>query len=168
MVKTLADGRILLTALTTKPADINAITVAEMEAGQKISCRIMKSDYQLGATGDSTLPETELCVVGEGQALGATSYGGNITVFRYLDSEGIADVEDDFAWDLVKEKGTELVLVEREGPLESAAVAAGQEYSAYVVQTGTPQKPSNRTEGYIKRTVQLAVLQAAENKVFAA
>lgn len=168
MPKTLADGRIALWALTTKPADLNAVTVAELEAGEKISCRILKSDYQLGATGDNTISETELCQLGEGQALGSTTYGGSITVFRYLDPEtGLPEADEDFAWDLFKERGTTLYLVEREGPLENAAPTSGQEYSAYEVQTGTPQKPSNRTEGYIKRTVTLAVSRAAENKAIA-
>lgn len=163
MPKMIADGRIALWALTEKPADLKAVTVAEITAGKKISCQILKSDYQLGASGDSTITETALCVKGEGQALGATQYTGQVTVFRELDLEGKPVTEEDFAWDLFKERGTTLWLVEREGPLEDAEVAAGQEYSVYEVQTGTPQKPSNRTEGYIKRTVVLAVARAEEN-----
>lgn len=164
MPKTLADGRILLTALTIIPKDLNKITVAELQAGKKISCRILKSDYELGATGSDTVEETELCKIGKGQAAGLTSYSGKLTVFRYLTAEGKADAQEDFAWDMFKEKGTELVLVEREGPDEAQPWAEGDEYSAYVVTTDTPQKPSDRTSGYIKRTVTLMVGAAAENK----
>lgn len=168
MPKALADGRILLTALTTPPANINAITVAELEAGKKISCRILKSDYALGPTASATVSETELCKLGEGQAFGLASYEGSLTVFRYLDEAGKAVAEDDFAWDLLKEKGTELVLVEREGPVESKAWESGDEYSAYEVTTDNPQPPSDRTSGYIKRVIPLAVANAALNKAVAA
>ena len=41
--------------------------------------------------------------------------------------------------------------------------AAGQEVSVYEVNTDTPQKPSDRNSGYIKRVVPLAVLDAREN-----
>lgn len=164
MPKTLADGRILLMALTTPPKDINNITLAEIQAGKKISCRILKSDYELGATGSDTVEETELCKVGKGQAAGLTSYSGKLTVFRYLNSEGKADTEEDFAWEMFREKGTELVLVEREGPAESSPWAEGDEYSAYAITTDTPQKPSDRASGYIKRTVTLMVGAAAENR----
>ena len=168
MPKMIADGRIALWALTEKPADLKAVTVEEIKAGKKISCHILKSDYQLGASGDSTITETVLCVKGEGQALGATQYAGQITIIRELDASGKPAVEEDFTWDLFKERGTTIWLVEREGPLEDADPEAGQEYSIYEVQTGTPQKPSNRVEGYIKRTVTLAVVRAEENLPIAA
>lgn len=168
MPKTIADQKITLWALTEKPADMSAVTVTEIEAGKKISCNIMKSDYQLGASGDNMISEGALCEPGEGQALGSTTYSGNITVFRYYDEKGVPNPEEDWLFDMVREKGTTLYLVEREGPVETTAPSAGQEVSAYEVQTGTPQKPSNRTEGYIKRTISLAVLSAAENKAIAA
>ena len=168
MPKTLADGRILLTALTTPPADINKITITELNAGKKISCRILKSDYALGPSGSQTVPETELCKKGQGQAFGQSAYTGTITVFRYLDSEGIPETTDDEAFTLMREKGTELVLVEREGPDESKAWAASDEYCAYQVTTDDPQPPSDRTSGYIKRTIPLAVSNAALYKKVAA
>ncbi len=100
MPKTLADGRILLTALTTPPANIAAITGAELASGKKISCRIMKSDYTLGPTGSDTVDETEMCKLGKGQAFGQSNYSGTITVFRYLDDVGVAVVVDDFAFEM--------------------------------------------------------------------
>lgn len=162
-MKTLADGRILLVALQTKPANLKAPTVAELAAGKKISCRVMKSDYALGAESDSQITEQEMCKKGEGNAPGPTSYAGSLTVFRYFDDAGKAVVADDFAWDLLKEKGTELVLVEREGPLESKPFEEGDEVSLYEVITNTPTKPSDRFAGYTKRTVTLSVSDAAEN-----
>ena len=156
MPKTLADGRILLTALKTKPKNLAALTVEELKAGTKISCRILKSDFQLGPTGSATVEETELCKKGQGQAFGESAATGSVTPFRYLDETGKPDAENDVAFDLLKEKGTELVLVRRDGPVESKEWEAGDEYSAFEVTTDDPQYPTE-TAGYIKRIVPLAV-----------
>lgn len=161
--KTLADGRITLWALTTKPANMANITLAEITAGKKISCRIMKSDYALGADSDTDITEQEMCKTGEGKAPGPTSYAGNITVFRYLDEQGKSVEADDFVWDLIKKKGTTIWLVEREGPIESKEVAGGDIVSVYEVVLGTPTKPSDRFAGYIKRSAKLNVMDAVEN-----
>lgn len=165
MPKMLADARIAVWALTEKPADLAAVTVEEINAGKEISCQILKSDYQLGATGDNTISEPALCVKGEGQSLGSTTYGGNVTVYRYYDETGKPNTEEDFAFDLFKERGATFWLVEREGPEVTAAVEAGQEYSIYEVQPGAAVKPSNRSEGNIKRTFTLAVQAAEENRL---
>lgn len=161
--KTLADGRIALWALTTKPKDIAKPTVTEINAGKKISCRIMKSDYALGADSDTEITEQEMCKAGEGKAPGPTSYAGNITVFRYLDEDGKPVVADDFVWDLIKKKGSTIWLVEREGPDESRLLEIGDIVSVYEVVLGTPTKPSDRFAGYIKRTAKLNIMDAAED-----
>ena len=164
MPKTLADGRILLTALLTPPADINAIKLSELNAGKKLSCRILKSDYQLGPTGSETIDEVEACKKGKGQAWGQSNYAGNVTVFRYLDELGVAVIEDDYAFEMFKEKGAEVTLVEREGPDEAKPWAADDVYCAYEVSNDDLQPPSDRFSGYIKRQVPLAVTNAALNK----
>lgn len=160
--KTLADGRIALWALTAKPTNIATPSVSEINAGKKISCHIMKSDYALGADSDSEITEQEMCKTGEGKAPGPTSYAGNLTVFRYLDDNGQPDPSEDFVWDLIKKKGTTIWLVEREGPVESKNIAEGDIVSVYEVVLGTPTKPSDRFAGYIKRTAKLNVMNAAE------
>ncbi|MEW6894462.1 hypothetical protein V3M68_02855 [Trueperella pyogenes] len=156
MPKTLADGRILLTALKTKPKDIKKITATELKAGVKISCRVMKSGFELGPTGSATITETELCKVGEGQAFGLSSASGKLTVFRYLDETGKASEDEDVAFELFKKKGTQLWLVRRDGPPEAKEWAEGDEYSAFEVTTDDPQFPAENT-GYIKRVIPLAV-----------
>ena len=160
--KTLADGRITLWALTAKPQNIATPSVTEINAGKKISCHIMKSDYALGADSDTEITEQEMCKTGEGKAPGPTSYAGNLTVFRYLDDNGQPDPSEDFVWDLIKKKGTTIWLVEREGPVESKNIAEGDIVSVYEVVLGTPTKPSDRFAGYIKRTAKLNVMNAAE------
>lgn len=163
--KTLADGRIALWALTTKPKDMAKPDVSEISAGKKISCRIMKSDYALGADSDTEITEQEMCKTGEGKAPGPTSFAGNLTVFRYLDEAGKPVADDDFVWDLIKKKGTTIWLVEREGSVESKNIAVGDIVSVYEVVLGTPTKPSDRFAGYIKRTSKLNIMDAAEDVV---
>ena len=161
--KTLADGRIALWALTTKPKDMAKISVEEIKAGKKISCHIMKNDYALGAESDTEITEQEMCKKGEGKAPGPTTYAGNITVLRYLDEAGKPVAADDFVWDLIKKKGTTIWLVEREGPVESNEIASGDIVSVYEAVLGTPTKPSDRFAGYIKRTAKLNIMDAAED-----
>lgn len=161
--KTLADGRIALWALTTKPSNMAMPSVPEINAGKKISCYIMKSDYALGADSDTEITEQEMCKTGEGKAPGPTSYAGNLTVFRYLDEAGKPVAVDDFVWDLIKKKGTPIWLVEREGPDESKPITEGDIVSVYEAILGTPTKPSDRFAGYIKRTAKLNIMDAAED-----
>ena len=161
--KTLADGRIALWALTAKPKNLAKPTVTEITAGKKISCRILKNDYALGAESDTEINEQEMCKKGEGKAPGPTTYAGNITVLRYLDEAGKPVAADDFVWDLIKKKGTTIWLVEREGPDESKEIENDDIVSVYEAVLGTPTKPSDRFAGYIKRTAKLNIMDAAED-----
>ena len=170
-VKTLADGRIALVALTTKPVNLSAPTLAEITAGKHLECQIMKSDYKLGSTGSSTVPEQEMCKKGEGNAPGPASFEGVLTVFRYLDpatGKPAAGGEDDYAWKMLKTAGTPLWLVEREGPEADVAFASGDEVAVYEVLTGHRTKPDDRFSGYIKRTVAMFVQDADEDATVAA
>lgn len=161
--KTLADGRIALWALTTKPKNLAKPAVEEIKAGKKISCHILKNDYALGAESDTEINEQEMCKKGEGKAPGPTTYAGNITVLRYLDEAGKPVAADDFVWDLIKKKGTTIWLVEREGPDEAKELEIGDIVSVYEAVLGTPTKPSDRFAGYIKRTAKLNIMDAAED-----
>lgn len=168
MPKTLADQKIRLTWLTTRPVDPTAPTVTELEGGVDLSCSIMKSDYQLGATGDQTISESALCEPGAGNDMGATDYAGTVTVFRMLDDTGKADLEEDVAFAALKTKGTKGWIVEREGPRYDVAWTAADEVEVYEVTTGSVQKPSDRSAGYIKRTIPLGVQNAWTDAVVAA
>lgn len=164
----LSDGNITLWAATQKPAKMDAPTVAEIKAAKRIDCFINKQDYKLGATGSSTINETALCKRGEGKAFGPSAYEGSVTPFWYLDAAG-KPVEDEMAaWNMLKTKGTTLYLIEREGPDVEAEPSVGEIVSVYEVSTDEPQPPSSRTEGYVKRIVPLAVLDARTNVTIAA
>ncbi|WP_159622673.1 hypothetical protein [Ruania rhizosphaerae] len=167
MPKTLADGRVKLTALTTKPADVAAITITELGAGTEAACSINKSDYRLSATGSTPITEQEMCRKGEGNTPGPTQYEGSVTPFWYLDETGQPDPAAMEVWDLLKTKGTTLWLVERDGPEEDVDWAEGDEYVVYEVVTDEPQVPTDRFTGFIKRIVPLGV-QWKETGVVAA
>ena len=155
MPKVLADGRIKLVALTTAPANPAAPTVAELNAGIDISCKVMHSDYSLGPTDSDTMDEKELCALGNGVVLGSSNYAGSITIFRYLDEAGTPDAAEDVAWDLFKEKGAVIWLYEREGQKYTEGFAVGDVVDGFEFTTDWPKPPSSRT-GYIKRGITLA------------
>ena len=159
MPKTLADARTRLAILTTKPTDVKAISAAILEGGIDASCRILKSDYRLSPTASDTVPDTELCSEGNAVTYGASNYEGSVTPFWYLDEDGKSDVAEDEVYQALKEKGTQLWFVEREGPRYDEPWAAGDAYEVYEVVTDNPQKPSDRA-GYIKRVVPLGVQHA--------
>lgn len=170
MPKSLADGRIKLTALPARPTNINAITATEAAAGTDISCDILFSDYSLGPSGSDTIDEKALCTQGNFQALGASNFSGNnISPFRYFDAATKQpDVAEDATFQMMKDKGTLLYLIERESAKAATEDwAEGDEYSYYEVYTDDPQRVDVGT-GFIKRRIALAVQNAALNKTIAA
>ena len=167
MPKTLADARTRLAILTTKPANLSAPTIAELTAGIDASCRVLKSDYRLSPVASDTVADTELCSEGNAVTFGASNYEGSVTPFWYLDSTGKSETTEDVVYQALKEKGSELWFVEREGPRYDQAWAAGDVVEVYHVITDNPQKPTDRS-GYIKRTVPLGVQRADITAVVAA
>lgn len=156
---TLADGRTRLVALTTAPADPEAVTATEANAGVRLECRILKSDFRLSPTASDTIPDTKLCAEGNAVSYGASNYEGTVTPFRELTAAGAADPTNDIAWDTLKAKGTHLWLLKSEGKKHTEDFAADDEYSLFEVITDNPQDPSDRG-GYIKRVVPLGVQDA--------
>lgn len=171
--KTLADGKIKLLILPTRPANIKAPTVLELTATDVIdaSCNILKSDYRISAADSQTVEEAALCEEGTAAAWGRSNYEGNVTSFRYFDplKPGSVDTTGDQVFQALKNKGVTLWLVEREtGKTYDQPIEAGDEVSIYEVQADNPQKPGNQTEGYIKRVHKLTVKAAAEHVAVAA
>ena len=166
MPLTLADGRTRLVALETIPADPAALTAAVINAGVKLHDRILKSDFRLSPTASDTVADTPLSNEGNAVAFGASNYEGTVSPFRYLEADGTADPVNDVAWDLLKEKGSEMLLVKSQGKKASEAFATGDEYDAFLIITDNPQDPTDRG-GYVKRIVPLGVQNAWLNKVVA-
>lgn len=158
MPKTIADERIRLVLLPEAPANPKAITLAELNDPTviELSKRILMSDFKLTATASDTVSEPALGEGGNSGVPGKSNYEGSLTPFRYLTTAGLADAANDVAYAALKEKGTELHLVKRVGPLVDDDWAASQEYEYFHAITDNPQDPSEFT-GYIKKVVPLFV-----------
>lgn len=163
MPRQLSDERIAVVVLDGPPADPNAITTAEFDAGTHVECRIMSGEYRLTPSGSETVNQSELCSGVNAVTFGKSNYDATITIFRYLTGAGAADGANDVAWETFKTKGTTLHIVDREGPEHDAPGAEDQEYSYFEVVTDDPQVPTDRA-GFIRRTVPLGVQNAALNK----
>ena len=159
MPKTLADGRLRLRILTTAPADPEAVTATEANAGIKAECRINKSDFRLSATASDTVDDTELCADSNAVTYGASNYEASMTPFRYIQADGTPDATGDEVWAAVQAKGTTLWLLYSEGKRHTEDFAVGDEYELYEVITDKAQKPGD-TAGFIKRVVPMGVQRA--------
>ena len=72
-VRSLYEGNIRLEALSTAPADIDAITVTELEAGVRVSRAIMRNGYRLSPTGSDTIDEPGLEDTGNTGSYGSSA-----------------------------------------------------------------------------------------------
>jgi hypothetical protein len=162
-VKSLAKGRIKLTALPERPADPDNITLAELAAGVDISPFIALSDFALGSTGSDKTDDPGIEDEGNFKALEGSNYDGSISPFRYFDPEtGLVDEEADVAFQMVKDKGTPLFLAKRHTAKKSTAPwTIADEVSYYEAQSDTPQVPAGAS-GYIKAKVSLNISAAHE------
>ena len=157
MPKTIAEERIKLVALTTQPTNPYAPKVSELAAGKDISCSVLFSDFRLSPTASDTVSEPALCEGGNSAVPTKSNFEGSVSVFRFIDPlTGLAITAEDFAWTLAKEKGTELHLYKRIGPLFNAPWAANQDVEYFHALTDAPQDPSD-FGGYIKKVIPLLV-----------
>ncbi|MDN4173917.1 hypothetical protein QWY28_13230 [Nocardioides sp. SOB77] len=155
MPKSLADGHLKFTILTTKPANPAAPTVTELNAGTAIdaSCSVLASDFTFSAADSDKVNEKALCTTNNANAIGADNFTAGATFFRYFDEAGAVDLTEDEAFQAVKEKGTTVWGYLREdGKLSTAAWAAGDEFLGMELLTDRSQRAQN-AGGYIKRRV---------------
>lgn len=155
MPKSLADGHSKLTILTEAPADPDAPTAAELNAGIDVSCAVLASDFTWSAADSDKVNEKALCTTNNANSIGASNFTAGLTLFRYFDAgTGAVDETEDEAFQALKVKGTTVWGYLREnGKLATVAWAAGDEIVLGLeVQTDVPQRPQN-AGGYIKRRV---------------
>ncbi len=156
MPKTIAEERIKLVCLTTKPADVSKPTTSELAAGVDLSMKVLFSDFRLSPVASDTLNEPALGEGGNSSVAGKANYEGNLSVFRFLDDDGVPIAGEDDGWDLLKVKGSDLHFYKRIGPKHTEPFAAGQDVEYYHAQTDNPQDPQDLA-GYIKKTIPLLV-----------
>lgn len=155
MPRSLADGHIKLTILTTPPLNPAAPTVTELNAGIDVSCNVLASDFTWSATDSDKVAEKALCTQNNANAIGAGNYQAGITLFRYFDeTTKNADLTEDAGYQAVKTKGTTVYGYAREtAKLSTEPWAADDEiFLGLENLTDTPQRPSD-AGGYIKRRV---------------
>lgn len=156
MPRVLADGKVKFTILTTAPADPEAPTAVELNAGIDLSCKILASDFAFGPTGSETVDEPALCDEGSAQAYGRSNYEALFTLWRYYLEAGGVDPDEDAGFAAVKVKGATLWGYKRmtdkkatEDWADGDEITFGGEF--------TNDNPQAQTGGWQKFTVPCAV-----------
>jgi hypothetical protein len=167
MPKSLADGHLKFTILTTKPADLSAVTAAVLNGGIDASCAVLASDFTFSAADSDKVNEKALCTTNNANAIGADNFTAGATFFRYFDEDGNVDLTEDEGYQAVKEKGTTVWgFVREDGKLSTADWAADDEYLWMELLTDRPQRPQN-AGGYIKRRTPFEPQAGGEGEVVA-
>lgn len=154
-VRVLADGKIKFSILTTAPANPDAPTAAELNAGIDASCKVALNGFAWSAADSETINDPELCTSTNAETLGRDNFNAAFTVYRYFLTAGGADPTADALFEAVKVKGTTIWgyarLTDKDA---SEAWATGDEImlGAEVV-TDNPQMPDGG--GWIKFRVPL-------------
>ena len=160
MPKSLEDGYIKFTVLTTEPDDPTAPTAAELAAGIDASCAILNSDFTWTATDSDKNAEKPLCQENNSNSYGASNYNAGVTVFRlFSDTDpGQADTADT-TFAAMKTKGTDLwCYARRTGKAATEAWTADDEiYLGGHVITDEPQVIQG---GFIKSRVPMEMQEA--------
>lgn len=146
MPRSLAIGAVKCAFLTTKPAALPALSLATDLTGancKDLSDNILKSAYQLGATGADKVNEPTLASTLNASVPGASNYAADMTFFRYLDSTGKSLTAEDIPWTLFTGKGIRLWAVERIGPPSGQAFAVADIVDIFEVLTDDPQPPKD-------------------------
>ncbi len=166
MPKMLADEDDKLVSLATAPADKNAVTATEGNAGEDWSTQIL-ADPQLGPTGSSKVNMPAMGEPRSSETFGKSGASGEIVAFRYFTVGGQPDVAAETAFQASYVKGTELHLVRRTGgKLASEDFAADDEYSYFKCITDDPILETG--EGWRRYRIPLAVSDMALNKLIVA
>ena len=151
MPKSLAIGHKKWSVMSIKPADMAAPTVAELTAGVDASCAVTR-DSKVSATASDTVDDPALCEVITEKVLTNANAEADVTVFRYFDGAGAAEVTADALFQAMKVRGTRLWIAERNTSKMSAdAWKAGDEVSVFEVTTDSWQ--ATDAAGYIKAKI---------------
>lgn len=107
-IRTLAEGHIKLSILTTKPANPAAPTTADLNAGMDVSCKVTKEGFRWTLADSDTVDDAALCATGKSVAPGADNYDLALQIYRYWLEAGGADPDEDEVYTAMKVKGTTL------------------------------------------------------------
>lgn len=155
MPKSLAQAHVKIAILTAAPANPNAPTTTELNAGINAACTILDSDFVFSPTDSDKIAEKAVCDASNVNTLGASNFQAGMTIFRQFNAgTGVADPTTDNLFTAAKVKGTTLyIYVRKTGKLETAAWASADEINGMQVLTDLPQEPDNT--GFIKKRIPL-------------
>ena len=167
-VKTLADQNIKIAMLTSVPTDLSAIPLATLTAAKDVSCLLAASGTRFSATASETIADPATCESANTHVFGASNYEASASPFWYLDATtGKYAAADNAAYEALRQKGSRVVFVLREGPRYDVAWATGDTYEAFEVITDNPQRPTE-AGGWVKRNIPMATQRAELHGVVAA
>lgn len=171
MARSLANGHLRFVILTTEPANPEAPTVTELEAGLTDQLQYGKN-LTWTANASDTVDDPSLADTSKSPVPTDANYDGSVTVFRDFGQ----DATDDTAFQAMKARGTHLWCYARlTDKLATEAFAASDEiYLGGHVITDTPQFQTGNggsgsgSDGYIKATVPLLIQEGYDNITVAA
>lgn len=167
MARLLATKRERWVILNDKPANPEAVTAAEADAGVRAEC-FLTTDSRLSATGSTTTAEAAICEGTAANVPAQKQYEGNLTIFRDLDEEtGLPVASGDEVFGALSTFGSRRWVLVSKGPMYTETFTTGHPYKLYEVVTDEPQEPSSR-EGAIKDVVPLFVQDAWRGTISAA
>lgn len=146
MPRSLAIGAVKVTVLTVAPATPGVLSLATdlaAPSAKDVSDNILKSSYNLGATGADKVNEPSLASTTNSSVPGMSNYSGDVEFFRYLDPDGKSVPAEDVPFTIFTEKGIRVWIVERKGPQASEPLAVGDVVDVYEVLTDDPRPPKD-------------------------
>ncbi len=169
-LQTFAELNRRLVAIVDPPESLEDLTATELNAALDVSCRALSEGTRFSATASETVAEAAICEVNTTAVFGSSNYEAQVTGFRFFDdaAPGAGDATGDALFAALKDRGNRVAFVERHVNKKwSEDFAAGDEYSAFLVDADNWQRPSDQTTGYIKFVVPLSVKDAVLNGVVA-
>lgn len=137
-------GAMSLVVLTSKPADLEEVTLAAAAAGENISCHSI-GDWWPTASTEKAARQRKMCQTKTSQALGTTTWDTPTLRYTYnpqtVGTPGSAGNE---AYEVLPE-GAVRYLLQRLGVTGDSAVETGDAYRLIAVELG-PQVPGVSSE----------------------
>lgn len=137
-------GNLSLVVLSSAPADLEAATVANLTAGENITCHAV-GDWWPTATTNKVSRQRKMCQTSVTQALGTTTHDTPALQYTYMPQEvGTPGASGNEAYEALP-AGATVYLVQRIGKDGKSAFVAGDNYRLFPVELG-PQIPGTSSE----------------------
>ena len=137
-------GNLSLVVLSAKPTDLTAATVANLTAGENITCHQV-GDWWPTAQTNKVSRQRKMCQTSVTQALGTTTHETPALQYTYMPQQvGTPGASGNEAYEALPE-GAVRYLVQRIGKDGKSALVAGDKYRLFPVELG-PQIPGTSAQ----------------------